>query len=126
MQEVEESLAEIWTRGLHETRESRRLITSIIPFISSPDSDANFPATFAVIHTKEATVNETKARRTAAPLGNFVVEVALRITDARQEVGTAEAARGPGAWTRGARGRRGSTLHCRSERASEMKKKKAL
>lgn len=31
----------------------------------------------------------------AATLGNFVVKVALRITDARQEVGTAEAARGP-------------------------------
>lgn len=30
----------------------------------------------------------------AATLGNFVVKVALRITDARQEVGTAEAARG--------------------------------
>lgn len=40
-------------------------------------------------------MNETKAKRTAATLGNFVVKVALRITDARQEVGTAEAARGP-------------------------------
>jgi len=45
-------------------------------------------------------VNETKAKRTAAPLGNFVVKVALRITDARQEVGTAEAARGPDACRR--------------------------
>jgi len=39
-------------------------------------------------------VNETKAGRTVAVLGNFVVKVALRITDARQEVGTAVAARG--------------------------------
>jgi len=40
-------------------------------------------------------VNETKAGRTVAVLGNFVVKVALRITDARQEVETAVAARGP-------------------------------
>lgn len=33
-------------------------------------------------------------------MGNFVVKVALRITDARQEVGTAEAARGPDACRR--------------------------
>ena len=33
-------------------------------------------------------------------MGNFVVKVALRITDARQEVGTAEAARGPDAYRR--------------------------
>lgn len=71
-------------------------------------------------------MNETKARRTAAaPLGNFVVEVALRITDARQEVGTAEAARGPRcAGERSARTGGRSTLHCRSERASEMEKKR--
>lgn len=52
-------------------------------------------------------MNETKAKRAVATLGNFVVvKVALRITDARQEVGTAEAARGPGMGTRGAEGRR--------------------
>lgn len=74
-------------------------------------------------------MNETKAKRTAATLGNFVVKVALRITDARQEVGTAEAARGPDDGVgRGGRGGGGEealpTLHCGSERASEMKKKK--
>lgn len=58
----------------------------------------------AVIHIKGTTVNETKAKRTAATLGNFVVKVALRITDARQEVGTAEAARGPDDGGRGGRG----------------------
>lgn len=101
------SLAEIGTRTPWNTRITPldNIYNSF--YIIAPDSDANFPATFAVIHTKETTVNETKAGRTAAPLGNFVVKVALRITDARQEVGTAEAARGPGAWTRGARGRRG-------------------
>lgn len=47
------------------------------------------------INKREATVTTKQKRRTVAMLGNFVVEVALRITDARQEVGTAEAARGP-------------------------------
>lgn len=64
------------------------------------------PAALAVIHKiKGTTVNETKAKRAAAAtLGNFVVvKVALRITDARQEVGTAEAARGSGLGARGAR-----------------------
>lgn len=52
-------------------------------------------------------MNETKARRTVATPGNFVVvKVALRITDARQEVETAEAARGSETVTRGAEGRR--------------------
>lgn len=96
------------------------VITSAIPFVSFRRVRS------AVIHIKGTTVNETKAKRTAATLGNFVVKVALRITDARQEVGTAEAARGPDDGGRGGRGEAGEalpTLHCGSERASEMKKK---
>lgn len=73
---------------------------------------------------RNATSNNTKRKGAVALLENFVVvKVALRITDARQEVGIAEAARGS---TRGNIGERGTvepTLHCGSERASEIKKK---
>jgi len=67
-------------------------------------------------------------------LGNFVVKVALRITDARQEVGTAVAARGPSplppspslphrdTGRREDRGNRRCIVGA-SERASEMKKR---
>lgn len=50
-------------------------------------------------------MNNAKRKGAVAPLGNFVVvKVALRITDARQEVGIAEAARGAGAGEHGAGG----------------------
>lgn len=103
------SLAEIWTR-IPNMRIRSLVITSVIPFVSSPDPPPLPPPPpsslcFAVIHIKGTTVNETKAKRTAATLGNFVVKVALRITDARQEVGTAEAARGP--WHGGREGQGG-------------------
>lgn len=103
-------------------------IASAIPFyiIRAGIPTRTFPAAFAAAHTKEATVNETKARRTAAPLGNFAVEVALRITDARQEVGTAEAARGPRRVDEGA-ARTGGARRCIvgvSGRAKWKKKEK--
>lgn len=70
-------------------------------------------------------MKNAKRKGAVAPLGNFVVvKVALRITDARQEVGIAEAARGARSGGVAELREQGNPpLHCGSERASEIKKR---